>query len=264
MKVITLSNEKGGVGKTTISVHLAAGLAIKGYRVLLVDADPQGHATLLFGLNKEPGLHDLLVKGAPFQKVLRAIPTEQIEIPGEPVKGRLFLLPGNLLTRDISRELSDLRTIRDKFRQLESALDVIVFDTSPTPSPLHAWIGVATDGVVIPTLCEMLAFDGVRESLMHREVFVKHKESLNLPGIELWGIIPTRFKGGTLEHPDMLEQLKAAFGDVVWTPIPDRILWTEAARAYRPVFSYAPGTTAAKDAWKMVNRTEEVVFNAAP
>lgn len=264
MRVITLLNEKGGVGKTTISAHIAAGLAVKGYRVLLVDADPQGHATMLFGLAKEPGLHDLMLRGAPFQKVLHAIAPEQIAAPDKPVNGRLLVLPSNVSTRDVARGLTDARAVREKFRQLESALDVIIVDTSPTPSPLHAWIAIASDGFIIPTLCEMLAFDGVRESLAHRQVFITQKQNLGLGDIELMGIIPTRFKSNTLEHPDMLEQLKNAFGHLVWEPVHDRILWTEAARAYRPVFSYAPGTHAARDAWKVVNRTEEIVFHATP
>ena len=70
MKIVTLLNEKGGVGKTTLATHLAAGLAIRGKRVILVDADPQGHATIAFGLSKEPGFYDLIVRNAPFQKVL--------------------------------------------------------------------------------------------------------------------------------------------------------------------------------------------------
>jgi chromosome partitioning protein len=264
MKIITLLNEKGGVGKTTISVHLAAGLAIKGYRVLLVDADAQGHATVMFGLAKEPGLYDLLVRNAPFQKTIRPVSPELFEIPGQPVAGKLFLLPSNVETRNIATSINNPLAVRDKFAQLEGAIDVVIFDTSPTPSLLHGAIALATDGILIPTLCEILSFDGVRESLLHRDSFINRKQLLGLGSVALLGLIPTRFKPQTLEHTEMLEELRGAFGDVVWEPIQDRIIWSEAARAYRPAFSYAPGTQAARDAWALVERGEEAIANVTP
>jgi chromosome partitioning protein len=261
MKIITLLNEKGGVGKTTVACHLAAGLAIKGHRVLLIDADPQGHATVMFGLAKEPGLYDLLVRNAPYQQVLRPISPELFEIPGTPVKGKLFLLPSNVETRNIANSINNVLAFRDKFLPLEGAIDTIIVDTSPTPSLLHGAIALSTDGIVIPTLCEMLAFDGVRESLLHRDSFVNKKQSLGLGGVALLGIVPTRFKPQTLEHTEMLQQLVEAFGDTVWKPLQDRIIWSEAARAYRPTFSYAPESRAAADAWTLVNRAEEAIAN---
>ena len=133
MKVVTLLNEKGGVGKTTVATHLATGLAIKGYRVLLVDADPQGHATVMFGLSKEPGLSDLLIRNAPYQRVLRPIPPEMYEIPGEPVRGRLYLISSNVETRNISTSMSNILVFRDRLLPLETTVDVVIVDTSPTP-----------------------------------------------------------------------------------------------------------------------------------
>lgn len=262
MKVLALLNEKGGVGKTTIATHIAAGLAIKGYRVLLADADPQGHATVMFGLSKEAGLHDLLIGNAPYQKVLRPIPPEDYDIPGKPVRGRLLVLPSNVETRNISNSLTNILIFRDKLLPLEGAIDIVVVDTSPTPSMLHGSIALATDGILIPTVCEMLAFDGVRETLIHRDSFVERKQSLGLGTVQLLGIVPTRYKRQTLEHTELLEQLVEAFGDTVWDPIPDRIIWSEAARAFRPTFSYAPDTHAALEAWQLVNHVEEALNNA--
>ncbi len=261
MRVVTLLNEKGGVGKTTVATHLAAGLAIKGYRVLLVDADPQGHATVMYGLAKEPGLYDLMVRNAPYQRVLRPISPEVYEIPGQPVRGKLYLLPSNIETRNIANSINNILVFRDKFMPLEGAIDIVVVDTSPTPSMLHGSVALVTDGIIIPTLCEVLAFDGVRESLLHRDSFVNKKQELGLGGVELFGIVPTRFKNKTLEHSEMLQQLVDAFGKTVWKPVQDRIIWSEAARAYRPTFSYAPESAAARDAWRLVERAEEAIVN---
>ena len=71
MKIVTLLNEKGGVGKTTTATHLAAGLAIRGHRVLLLDTDPQGHATVTLGNKKMPGFYDLMVRNAAFEDIVR-------------------------------------------------------------------------------------------------------------------------------------------------------------------------------------------------
>jgi chromosome partitioning protein len=262
MKVLTLLNEKGGVGKTTIATHIAAGLAIKGYRVLLVDADPQGHATVMYGFNKEPGLYDLLVRNAAYQKVLKPIPPEMYDIPGKPVRGRLFLIPSNVETRNITNSINNILVFRDKLGPLEGTIDILVVDTSPTPSMLHGSVALMTDAILIPTVCEMLAFDGVRESLIHRDSFVEKKQSLGLGTVALMGIVPTRYKPQTLEHTELLEQLVEAFGDTVWSPIQDRIIWSEAARAYRPTFSYAPESRAALEAWQLVNRVEEALNHA--
>jgi cellulose biosynthesis protein BcsQ len=79
--------------------------------------------------------------------------------------------------------------------------------------------------------------------------------------VELFGIVPTRFKQKTLEHAEMLQALVDAFGEKVWEPMQDRIIWSEAARAYRPTFSYAPDSQAAQDAWKMIDRAEEALAN---
>src|SRR5690606_25634542 len=102
MKVVTLLNEKGGVGKTTVAVHIAAGLAVNGHRVLLVDADPEGHATVMYGLGKEHGVYGLLVRHATYQRLVRPISPELYEVPAQPVRGKLYLLPSNIETRNLA------------------------------------------------------------------------------------------------------------------------------------------------------------------
>ncbi len=259
MKIITLLNEKGGVGKTTLATHIAAGLAFRGFRVVLVDADPQGHATVALGLPKEPGLYDLLVRDAPFKSVLRFIPAQVYQVGEEPPKGQLFILPSNVETRNIANSISDSFAVSDRFKELAGTIDVVVFDTSPTPSLLHGSIYIATDSILYPTTCEYLSFDGLVESIKHRQAAQVHRDKWGLDRIHVLGIVPTMFRAKTLEHSENLRQLRQQFGDLVWDPVPQRTIWAEAAAMRRPVFSFAPDSKAAEDAWEMVRRVQEAV-----
>ncbi|MBZ0281011.1 MAG: ParA family protein [Anaerolineae bacterium] len=263
MKIITLLNEKGGVGKTTLATHIAAGLAVKGMRVVLVDADPQGHATVALGLQKEPGLYDLLVRDAPFKNVLRFIPPQNYQVPNQAVTGQLFVIGSNVETRNIANSISDSFSVSERFHELDNSIDVIVFDTSPTPSLLHGSIYIATDAVLYPTTCEYLSFDGLVESIKHRQAAETHRGQWGLNKIEVLGIVPTMFRTKTLEHSENLNQLKQQFGSLVWEPITQRTIWAEAAAIRRPVFSFAPDSKAAEDAWNLVKRVQEAMVSVS-
>jgi chromosome partitioning protein len=254
MKVITLLNEKGGVGKTTLAIHIATGLAIRDFRVLLIDADPQGHATVMAGLNKEPGLYDLLVRDAPFKEVLRFVSPDQYQIPGKPVVGQLFVVPSNVETRNIANSTSDAFGLHDRLQELANAIDYVIFDTSPTPSLLHGSIYLATDAIIYPTKCEYLSFDGLVESINHRNSAQSYRDKWNLGKINILGIVPTMFRNQTVEHSENLAALQKQFGKLVWTPMMQRTIWAEAATMRRPVFSVAPESKAAGEAWDMIDR----------
>ena len=244
MNIITLLNEKGGVGKTTVATHIAAGLAIRGNRVILVDADPQGHATIAFGLAKEPGFYDLMVRNAPFQQVLRPVPAERFNVPDEAhnTRGQLLMVPSNIETRSIAGNISDAFTVLKRFNQLRSAIDFVIFDTSPTPSLLHSSIYMATDGIIYPTKCEAWSFDGLRESLTHKDQFSPIRQQYNLNDIKVLGVVPTMFRRA---DPGTSRQL-ASPARYLWrpgsgNPLPVRTIWAEVASARRTVFSPGAG-----------------------
>src|SRR5262245_35860301 len=263
MKIITLLNEKGGVGKTTLATHIAAGLAVKGQRVVLVDADPQGHATVALGLQKEPGLYDLLVRDAPFKSVLRFIPPKAYQVGAQPPGGQLFVIPSNVESRNIANSISDSFAVSERFHELAETIDVVIFDTSPTPSLLHGSIYIATDAVLYPTTCEYLSFDGLVESIKHRGNAESYRKQWGLHEIQVLGIVPTMYRTKTLEHAENLRQLQQQFGSLVWEPIPQRTIWAEAAAIRRPVFSFAPDTKAAEDAWTLIRRVQEAVSSVS-
>lgn len=258
MRVITLLNEKGGACKTTLATTLSAGLAIKGYSVLLIDSDAQGHATIAFGFKKQPGFYDLLVRDAGFEDVLKLVPPERYALPDEAsqIAGRLMLLPSNAETRSIANQIDDVTLLLTRLYALRGVFDYVIIDTSPSPSLLHNVIYIATDAIIYPTICEEFSIDGLRHSMGHKATFDPFRQTKNMPPIELMGIVPTLYRKSTVEHSENLKRLKAKFGQAVWQPIPLAIVWAEAAGMRKSIFAIAPNSSAAKRAWGMVNAVE--------
>jgi chromosome partitioning protein len=256
MQMITLLNEKGGVGKTTQAVHIAAGLAVMGKRVVLVDADAQGHATISYGLAKEPGLYDLLVRDADFQTILRTVPQERYAYPGEVGGGALYVVPSNVETRSIANGVGDdLWLFQERFAELEGLIDVVVVDTSPTPSLLHGLIYMATDYLIYPTELENLSIDGLAQSIQHKAKANTSRMARGLDEIKVLGIQPTMYRRKTDVHDYNLQELLKSFKQMVWPAIPQRTVWAERAEAKKAVWTYRPKSLATLEAWAMVERT---------
>src|SRR5437016_9139624 len=113
------------------------------------------------------------------------------------------------------------------------------------------------DALLYPTTCEYLGFDGLMESLNHREEAHEARTAWELLPLEVLGIIPTMYRASTLEHRENLEALKNQYGDMVWDPVPLRTIWAEAAHVQKTVFAFAPESEAAADAWRLVHRAQE-------
>lgn len=263
MYKIVLANEKGGVGKTSLSVHLAGGLAARGKRVMLVDCDPQGHATLFWGIKKAPGLYNLLVRDAEFSEVAVEIPPERYGVPGERLpSGKLYLIPSNVETRNIANSVSDVGIIGYRFEEVFDSIDYVIFDTSPTPSLLHGAIYTAADGIIYPTRCEMWAFDGLVEAIKHKKQAEQVRQNVyRLPNISVLGIVPTMVERQTVEHTTNLDKLREQFGEMVWRPIAKRIIWTETTKYNQPVYGLDQSHEAALDVWELVDKVMEVTAN---
>ena len=258
MKIITLLNEKGGTGKTTLATHIAAGLAAKGQTVLLVDADPQGHATISLGHAKEPCLYDLLVRGASFQAMTRPVDSSRYALPGQ-TGGGLYLLPSNIETRNISGAVGDdLWLFQERFIGLAGQFDAVVIDTSPTPSLLHGLIYLATDYLLYPTELESLSLDGLSESIRHKSKANQARQSRELGDLHVLGVQPTMYRKTDAQDYNLQELLKA-FKQMVMPTLPQRTAWQEASVARRTVWAYRPNSKAAQEAWALVERVAKGV-----
>lgn len=265
MKIITLLNEKGGVAKTTLATHIAAGLAIRGYRVVVVDGDPQGHMALLMGYDKAPGLYNLLIRNEEFQDVLRPVKPE-IFSPEKP-QGELWIVPGNIETRAISSINPNPFLVRERFAELENWADVVVFDTAPSPSSFHTTIYMATDSILIPTNCTFLSLDGVAYSIVHQEQAKALREQNNLGSVNRMGIIPTMYQGTEVQDINLQDLLKT-YGRHVWPSVPLRTVWQRAAQVGKFLYNFAPALEAWDDRkglmqptptaelWSMIDRVE--------
>lgn len=256
MKTITLVNEKGGVGKTTIAGHLAAGLAAKGKRVMLIDGDPQGHASIRAGVKKGPGLYDLMVREAEWKNVVKLVPPEKYSVPGERISsGTLWVLPSNVETRNIANSISDADSFAMRLDEISGMVDYCIIDTSPTPSLLHGAFYTATDAIIYPTMLAFTSFDGLAESIKRRQVADKVRESRwGLAPIELMGIVPVAYRSVTSEQKHNLMELRKTFGKAVWTPIAQAVIWQETESRALPVWQLEPSHPATKQAWAMVER----------
>lgn len=264
MKIITLSNEKGGVGKSTLAMHIAMGLALRGLRVMLLDTDAQGNTTERCGVRMQGGLYDLVVRDAAWDNVAHVVKPEKYGIPGEtvPRDGKLYLVPSNVETMHIAQSVSDVTILAERLDELHGMVDVVIIDTSPTPSLLHGTIYLATDYIIYPTTCTIDSFRGLGLSMQHREGADKARQSrLQMPGIKIMGIVPTLYRKGTLEQDQNLDTLRARFGDLVWQPMPLRTIWTETESQRAAVWALDANHDAAIDAWELIDRVQGVVSN---
>lgn len=250
--VISLINEKGGVGKTTVAENLAAGLAIRGQRVLFIDADAQANATISLKLEPQPGLYDLLVREASWDDLLR-YPKRELWAGEHAPQGMLALLPSNVETRLIADATDRLTVLHERLLEIEDQVDVVVIDTSPTPSMTHAAIYLASDAMLMPTQLANLSIVGIAKSLLRRKEYSMIREGYRLSSINVLGILPMMTQR-TRECRECRELLVGKFGGAVWDDLPRDTLWEQASRRTRTIFAYAPESKAAGLMWKVVDK----------
>ncbi len=229
VSIVAIANQKDGVGKTTTAGTLGHGLAMRGYKVLLVDLDPQGHIAESLGLEIAPGLHDLLVEGHELGRVV------------VPVRDQLYAVLGNKTTERAKRFLaSEPFSHKSLKKALNGApYDVILLDCAPSFDILHIAALVASDYLMVPTKLEHLAADGLNELLISAAQLREEGESV----VQLVCVLPTFFERVTRETTEQLRLLVEQFGGYVWPPIPSDIRVREASSYGKTIWEYTRQST---------------------
>ena len=236
-RIIAITNQKCGVGKTTSAVNLAAALAITPRKVLLVDMDPQGNATMASGVNKgelEHSITELLLEESTFAQTL--LHTEQ----------GYDLIPGNIDLTAVEIQLMDMQQRESRLKNalfpVRQQYDYIIIDCPPSLSLLTLNALAAADGIIVPMQCEYFALEGL-SSLINTINALKQK--LN-PQLEIDGIIRTMFDVRNNLANAVSNELTQHFGDVVFrTLVPRNVRLAEAPSHGQSIINYDKGSRGA-------------------
>ena len=239
-RIMTIANQKGGVGKTTTAVNLAASLAQHGSRVLVIDLDPQGNASTALDVDHRvgvPSVYDVLVDDRALAEVIRPVG----EMPG------LFCAPATIdlagaeieLVPVVARELRLVRALRGFDA---SHLDYVFVDCPPSLGLLTVNALVAAEEVLLPIQCEYYALEGVQQLLNTAELV---RVNFN-PGLHVSTVLLTMYDGRTRLASDVADDVRAHFGpSVLQTIIPRSVRVSEAPSRGQSVISYDPGSSGA-------------------
>lgn len=262
MHTITFINEKGGVGKTTLSLTLAAGLAIKGQRVLLIDGDSQGHVSVALGMKPTDGLFKLLAQEAKWDDVLIEPNKHQwLGKHPEETAGSLWILPGNRTTIALPQTLEDAGILRERLEYMEDLVDVVVIDTAPQLGLMHTVFYLATNSIVHPAQCEAFALEGVGQTTKHARRMNADRMAYGLPSADLIGVIPNMYEAHTDAHKIGLKYLIETYGTGNILPtVGGRTAWREAAINKKSIFANNPGSQAESEAWLMVGEIADRIY----
>jgi chromosome partitioning protein len=250
-RVIVFANQKGGVAKTTTTLNLAVAFKEQGFRVLVIDLDPQGNLTMSQGMNPdsiERSMFDVLVHRLPISEIIHPaevdVAVSSIDLAGAELA----------LSSMIGRE----RALEKALLEVRDAYDFIMIDTPPSLGLLTINAFVAATGVIVPVQCEYLSLRGL---VQLENTLAMVRENLN-PDVKIEGILPTMFDRRTLHSREAVEILEENFGDLVFkTRIRKTVRYAEAPVKGSSVLKYDPSGTAA-EAYREL--AKEVLDGAKP
>jgi len=252
-RVISIANQKGGVGKTTTAVNISAILAKKGKKVMLIDADPQGNASSGLGLEKEvdSSLYDVLINDVEIIDTLQNTAIKTLKV-----------CPSNMdlagAEVELVSEMSREQRLKEKLDEVKENFDFIIIDCPPSLGLITLNAFTASDSVLIPVQCEYFALEGLGQLLNTINLVKKHLNK----SLEIEGAVLTMYDMRTNLSNQVVKEVKRYFEDKVYkTVIPRNIKLSEAPSFGMPITLYDPKSKGArayeKLARELVKNTEE-------
>lgn len=237
-KVISVANQKGGVGKTTTTVNLSTLLAKKGKKVLLIDTDPQGNATSGLGITKEleNSVYDILVGETTFEETVQETAVKNLKV----CPSNISLAGAEVeLVAMISRE----QRLKSKLDLVKDQYDYILIDCPPSLGLITLNAFTASDSVLIPVQCEYFALEGLGQLLNTVNIVKKHLNK----NLEIEGALLTMYDARTNLSNQVVKEVKKYFEDKVYkTVIPRNVRLSEAPSYGMPISLYDPRSKGAK------------------
>ena len=254
-KIISMVNQKGGVGKTTTSINLSASLGYLGKKVLLIDLDPQGNTTTGVGINKgdiDKSIYDVLIGEATMQEVVLNTKFKNLHI----VPATINLAGVDIELIEKSRYQSGFskgEQLKTRLNEIRDNYDFILIDCPPSLGILTTNALTASDSVIIPVQCEFFALEGIMQLL---NSIMLAQRNLN-PNLDIEGVLLTMLDSRTNLGLEVVEDIRSYFKERVYdTIIPRLIRLTEAPSHGKPILAYDPksrGTEA------YINLAKEVI-----
>ena len=254
-KIIALVNQKGGVGKTTSSINLAASLGYLGKKSLLIDLDPQGNSTTGLGIDKgdiKKSIYDLLANDAELKEVIKKTKFKNLYI----IPATISLAGADLELAERSRldpEFSKNRQLKHKLEAAKEIFDYIIIDCPPSLGLLTTNALTTADSVIIPVQCEFFALEGIMQLL--NSIMLAQK-TLN-PTLDIEGVLLTMLDNRTNLGLEVVQDIKSYFKERVYdTIIPRLVRLSEAPSHGKPIIYYDPKSRGAE---AYVNLAKEVI-----
>lgn len=238
-RIISVANQKGGVGKTTTTVNLGACLAYDGKKVLLIDSDAQGNATSGLGVRKpdvKQDIYDVLVNEVPIKETIIKTSSENLSI----VPATLQLAGAEIeLTSMMARE----SRLKSALAEVSDEYDFILVDCPPSLGHLTINAFTASDAILIPVQCEYYALEGLSQLLNTVRLVQKHFN----PGLEIEGVLLTMYDARTNLGAEVVEEVRRYFQEKVYdTIIPRNVRLSEAPSHGKPIIDYDPRSKGAE------------------